>query len=280
MRRFISIVLIFLVSCSANHSGKNDNFIARVHKKNLSRSELSDLIKPGTNAKDSISISRKYIDNWILQQLILEKAEANLPAGQKDFTKQLENYRNSLIIYEYETNLIKQNLDTVVTDQEIDNYYEKNKQNFELKDNIIKVNFVIIQRDKSVTFPVKTYLNSFDPDDKDRLAEYCKKSAVNYYLEDQWMLFNELLNVIPIDTYNEKMFLENNRYIELQDSSYKYFVRFFDFKIKESTSPLSFEKENIRNIIINKRKLEIIERMHRKIFDDAVKNDDFEIYQK
>jgi hypothetical protein len=251
-----------------------------VHKKNLSISELSDLIKPGTNAKDSISISRKYIDNWILQQLILEKAETNLPAGQKDFTKQLENYRNSLIIYQYETSLIKQNLDTVITDQEIDNYYEKNKQNFELKNNIIKVNFVIIQRNNSVTFPVKTYLNSFDPDDKDRLAEYCKKSAVNYYLEDQWMLFNELLNVIPINTYNEKMFLENNRYIELQDSSYKYFVRFFDFKIKESTSPLSFEKENIRNIIINKRKLEIIEKMHHKIFDDAIKNGDFKIYQK
>jgi hypothetical protein len=269
---------MFFISCSLPFSQKNDEEIARVGKKILYRPDLTDLIPAGTNEKDSISITTKYVEDWVLQQLILRKAELNLPAQEKDFRKQLEDYRNSLIIYQYESYLIRQNLDTNVTDREIEDYYETNKQNFELKDNIVQVNFVILKNKKLPSFPVKNYLNSANPDDKDRLENFCKKSAFNYFLEDQWIRFDDLLKIIPIETYNQQAFLENNRYFELQDSAYRYFVRFYDFKIKESISPLSFERETIRNIIINKRKLEIIEKMRRKIFEDGLKNNDFEIY--
>lgn len=280
MKKITPILLLFLVSCSFPFSqkDKDDEDVARVGKKILHRSDLSGLIPAGTNEKDSTAITSKYIEDWVLQQLILQKAELNLPPKEKDFKKQLEDYRNSLIIYQYESYLIRQNLDTIVTDREIENYYETNKQNFELKDNIVQLNFVILKDKRLPSFPVKKYLNSDDPDDKDRLENFCKKNAVNYFLEDQWIRFDDLLKMIPIETYNQQAFLENNRYIELQDTVFRYFVKFYDFKIKESLSPLSFEKENIRNIIINKRKLQLIEKMRRKIFDDGMKNDDFEIY--
>ena len=103
--------------------------------------------------------------------------------------------------------------------------------------------------------------------------------AEEYFLDNEtWVLFNNLTKNIPIKTYNQELFLKNNRFIEITDVPYHYLINFIDFKIKESISPLSIEKENIRRIILNKRKMELIKNMENEIFDYALKNNKFEIY--
>ncbi|MFH0864606.1 MAG: peptidyl-prolyl cis-trans isomerase, partial [Bacteroidota bacterium] len=111
------------------------------------------------------------------------------------------------------------------------------------------------------------------------LEDYCKKYAVNYFLDDStWLYFSDLLKEIPVKTYNQEDYLKYNRFIEMEDSTYTYFLNIKDFEIKESVSPLSFEKNNVRKIILNKRKLELVEEIEESIFNDALKNEDFEIY--
>ena len=123
------------------------------------------------------------------------------------------------------------------------------------------------------------YLLSDNPADKTRLSQQCEKYASDYFLDDQnWLSFNDLLKQIPIKTYNQEEFLKNHRDLEYQDSAFIYLVRFKDFKIKESISPLSFEKERIWNIILNKRKIDLIKKMREDIFEQAQKKNDFEIY--
>ena len=191
----------------------------------------------------------------------------------------VEDYRKSLITYEYESELVNQKLDTIVSDEEIGVYYEENKTNFELKDNIIKVIYVKVRKKAPKAEKVKDWYKSNETKDKDALASYCHQYAENFYLdENNWLLFDDVLKEIPIKLYDKEQFLQNNRTIETQDSTFLYFVNIKGFMTKNSASPLSFEKDNIRNIILNKRKVNLIKKMREDIYNEAVQNKSFEIY--
>ncbi len=272
---FVIMLGFFLIGCSSKNK---EDIVAKAYDYTLYKSDLKGIIPLRTTKNDSIAIIKNFINNWIRQKIVLNKAENNLSSEQKDFVDQIENYRNSLLVYSYESKLIDQLLDTVVTKEQIQAYYDKNTDNFLLKDNIIKVNYVKLEVNSSIKTRIKSLLLNKN-ENKNQLLELCSKQAVNFYLEDdEWLFFNDLLKEIPIETYNQEAFLKNNRFIETKDENYYYLINIKDFKVKETTSPLSFEKDNIRNIIINKRKLELINKMHDELYNEAVKKNDFKIY--
>jgi len=273
------IVVIYFSSCGSSGK-KEDGAVARVYDEYLYKSDLIGLIPSHTSSKDSISIVQEFINNWIKQKLVTHNAENNLSSKQQDFDKQLEDYKNSLIVYTYEKEFIKQKLDTTVSDKEIKIYYDSNKNEFLLKDNIVKVWYVKMPVKSANSATVKNLYKLETPAAKSALEDYCKKYAVNSYLDDStWLYFNDLLKEIPIKTYNQEDYLKFHRYIEMDDSLYSYYVNIKGFQIKESISPISFEKENVKKIILNKRKLKLIEDMQDNVFKDALKNNDFEIFK-
>jgi len=279
LKKYFLPVLIILSSCFGGANKSSENVLARVYDEYLYESELKDIIPPGSKVKDSILIAQNYINNWISQQLILYKAQRNLLDKDMLFEKQLEDYRNSLIIYQYETKLISQSLDTIVTDMDIETYYNDNIGNFQLKDNIVKVYYARFNSEVPELRKIRRFFNSNTPEYRDSVEVYVESLADLYYLDDEtWILFDDVLKYVPINTYNEEAYLKNHRRIEITDDDYVYFVHFSDFKIKDGVSPLSFEKENIRQIIINKRKLDIIGKMRDEVFQSALENSEFEIY--
>lgn len=274
---FIIIAALYFASCGS--SGKKEGVVARVYDAYLYKTDIIGIVPSGTSSKDSLSIVKNYINNWVKQKLVIHNAEENLSSKQKDFEKQLEDYKNSLIVFNYEKELIQQKLDTAISDTAISAYYEKNTKDFLLKDNIVKVWYVKLPLKSSNSSTVQALYKTETAAAKQSLEEYCKKYAVNYYLDDStWLYFNDLLKEIPIKTYNQEDYLKYHRYIEMDDSLYSYFVNIKGFQVKESVSPLSFEKENVRKIILNKRKLKLIEEMQDNVYKDALKNKDFEIY--
>lgn len=279
MKKFIIPILIILSSCIGGANKSSENILARVYDDYLYESELKDIIPAKIKAKDSILIVQNYINNWIFQKIVLYKAQRNLTKEDMHFEKQLEDYRNSLIIYTYETKLIMQNLDTVVTDADIESYYNENIGNFQLKDNIVKVYYARFNNEITELSKIRRFFNSNIPEYRDSVEVYIENLADLYYLDDEtWILFDDVLKYVPINTYNQEAYLKNHRRIEINDGDHVYFVNFSDFKIKDGVSPLSFEKENIRQIIINKRKLNIIEKMREEVFQSALENNEFEIY--
>lgn len=280
--KFCSIFTVVLISGCSFFSKKDDNRIpvARVFDKYLYLDEIRSIISRSVSSEDSITMANSYVNNWVRQSLILHKAETNLSADQNVFEKQLEDYRRSLIIFEYEKNLVNQLLDTNVSNAEIETYYNNNKQNFELKDNIIKVIFIKVKKDAPNLNKLQKWYKSDAQGDIISLETYCHQYAQNFFLDDNtWLLFDDLLKEVPIVTYNKEDYLKQHTFIELEDSEFKYFVNIKGFKIKNSLSPLSFEIESIRNIIINKRKLELINKMKKDIYEDAEIKNDFEIYK-
>ena len=283
LKKILFYFCIVATATSCSLFKKNDkegkDAIARAYEYYLYPEELQGLIPDGASKTDSISIIKNYIENWFRLKSVLHKAESNLDNEKKDVEKKLEEYRNSLLTYAYETELIKQKLDTIVGDEELANFYKNNQDNFELKDNIIKVIYLRLSKNAPKLNKAREWYKSNVIKDRKLLEDYCHQYALNYFLDDNtWLLFDDLLKEIPIKTYDKEQFLQNNRVIEIEDSSTVYLVNIKGFMIKNSLSPLSFERNNIRTMITNQRKLHLIEQMEKQAYEEAKKGNDVEVY--
>jgi hypothetical protein len=278
LKNSLFFILLLLTSCSYLHK-EDDRPLARVDDDYLFESDLAGMVAPGTSATDSLNLTRNYIDSWIKKKILIHQAEKNLTEGQLNFSRELEDYRNSLVVFAYENMLVDQRLDTIVSDDEIESYYQENQNNFLLKNNIVRLSYVILPLDSKHTKQVRRHFFSDNPDDKEKLADLCDKYSIQYFIDDQtWLIFDDVMKAIPIQTYNQEEFLRFRRTFEMQDSLYLYMTKFYDFKVKESTSPLQFEKERIKSIILNKRKLTLLNTMRQDVYDEALQKNTIEIY--
>jgi hypothetical protein len=257
--------------------------LARVGDNYLYVNDLSGIVPSNTSPRDSLLLCQSYINKWVHTQLLLQQAEKNLPEEKLNFKKRLEEYRNSLIIYQYETEYVRQNMDTVVTEQQIDNYYQNHLKDFQLKENIVKVIYAILDRKREDSPQLeKTFWGMFHLPDSillDSLENYAPVMTESFSADtNNWIPFNQLLKVIPIETYNQGIYLKNHRIIRLKDDSKIYLVKFANFKIKDETSPEEMEANFIRQIILNRRKTKMINKLRVDIFNHALKHKEFEIY--
>jgi hypothetical protein len=279
--RVLTILSIFLlVSCSIFDENVSEVSIARVEDKFLYQSDLEGIVPIETTKEDSTLIVNNYIQGWVKDNLILQKAELNLREDQKYVQKQLEDYRKSLIIYAYEKELIKQRLDTSVSATEIQDFYDNNDQNFELKNDIVKVRYLKVNKNAPQLKNIRKLYKSKKEGEIAEFKELAHQFGVKFHLNDeQWILFDELQNEVPISTSHRGDYLKNIKNIEVEDSLSLYFVHIKDYKLKNDASPLSFEANNIKNIIINKRKLSLINQIRSELYQEAFMNKDIEIYE-
>ncbi len=283
MRFALSAFLFLFISCKyfQKESKETQDAIARVYDYELYPEDLTGVIPAGISKDDSIAIVTNYIDNWVHQKTMLHKAETELNDQEKDVAKELEEYRYSLITYAFERELIAKKLDTIVSDEEILSFYNNHPQNFELKDNIIRVIYLKLSKKSPKLDKVRQWYKSEAKKDRALLEDYCHQYAMNYFLDDTtWLLFDDLVKEIPIKTYDQEQFLENNRTIEIEDSSLIYLVNIKGFMIKNSMSPLSFERKNIVAMIINQRKRKLIDETEQQAFEDAKNGGKIEVFSR
>jgi hypothetical protein len=284
-RLYIILLLIIpvltLTSCKFLSGKKSGHIIAECYGQYLYADDLEGIVVPGLPPNDSIAVVKQFIDNWIMQQIMLQQAENNLTEYQRDFTHQVEAYRNSLIIYAYESELIAQKLDTAVSMAQIEEFYNNNQHDFQLRENIVKAKYIKIPAGtkQDVINKAERLLKSDDLNDIDKLLDLCQNSMLTCYTDDEdWIRFDDLIREIPMTTDDQETFLKNRRYYKASDSLYVYLINFKEVKTKEAVSPLSFEIDNIRNLILNRRKIELMDRMQQEVFKEAMKNKDFTIY--
>ena len=272
-------LLLFTSGCIAPVKDNDSKLLAKVQGSYLYFSDIKDIFPNNISPRDSVDILRSYVKDWVKTKVMIYQAEQNLPDSLLNFDKQLEEYRNSLIIYSYETKLIDQNLDTIVTDSDIEDYYNSHLSNFELKENITRAIYVIIENDSTIEEHYDYMLGLPDSLLFDSLHYYTEIDAVSSHLDTtKWVTFYNIQQIIPIETYNRELFLKNNRSVKISNNRYTYFVRFFDFKITDDTSPLQFKRNDIYNIIISRRKIKLAKEVRNNIYERALQNNEFEIY--
>lgn len=273
----ILLTTLFATSCNILEKDNGDEVLARVYTKYLYKKDIQDLLLKMEGDKDSATIITNYINNWVRQELLLEKAELNLPEEQKNFQKLLEDYRRSLIIYAFEKEWIQQKLDTFVSEEEISMYYQENQSNFDLKENIVKMRYAKVAKNAPKLNMLEALIQGREDSRKD-FREYCIQYAAEYNENDStWMPFDQVKTNLPLNIDDEEHFLKNNEFIVKADSANYYLLYINEYKIKSDISPLSFESETIRNIIINQRKLELISKMKADLMETAFRKGHAEV---
>jgi hypothetical protein len=265
---------------SCKHS--KDTVVASVYDEKLLLSDLQHMLPDFNENTDSIAIQSYLIDMWIQRQAMVHEAEQFLDHEDKDFDKQVKEYYESLLIFAYENKKAEALLNKEVSANEIRNYYEAHKSEFEMKKNIVKVNYIKFSLDFNQLEEVKRLLfnDNRSLQDQKRLENICIKHAENMYMENDWLLFDDILKEIPINTYNQEQYLQQNRNIELKDSNSVYLVKINDFKINEAYSPLSVEKENIKEIILNQRRQKLVKQIRDNALQKAKKEHAVEMNYK
>jgi len=259
----------------------NNAWVVSVGNKVLTFEELKQVVPANLSPEDSTMLADSYINRWIKDQSVVLKAEFNLPANSMDFEKQLSDYRNSLLVYTYEKELIKQKLDTVVTENELKSYYEEHPRNFELKDYIMRVNYIKLPADAPKQAQVEKWMKSDSDADYFELENYCNQFAVtSFFDEERWLYLDELLKEVPIKVTDKEKFLKENQYIKLTEANYLYIIKVLEYQLKDGISPLELVRADIRNILINKRKKDFINKMRQDLMDEAILNNEVKFNKK
>ncbi len=254
--------------------------VARANDHYLYLTDLEGIVSPGASAADSANLIKAYIGNWINKQLLIDEASAKIDFDEAEIQRKILDYRYSLIAYEYKSYYINQHLDQEVSDDEIARYYAENQDNFPLKQNIIRGRFIRLPKDAPKTLDIKRVIFTTREDKLEELKLYCFNYALMYSLEDSvWINFDDLIKNTPLAEIPNKVdFLKRTKYTESSDETSKYYLLIREYKKTDDIAPLAVVRDQIIDIIINKRKVELARNLEKEVYEKAVKTHAFEIY--
>jgi hypothetical protein len=278
MKIFVVILFaLFTGWCTDINKPPKEEPLAKVGDTYLYPSEIRSLLKLGLSKNDSMVFMASLIDKWIRKQLILQKAELNLTDAEKDVNKELDEYRTSLLIFKYEQKLLKEKLDTIVRVSEINSYYNQNVSNFILNYDIVKVLYIKLPLHSPNLEKVKEWIVSELPENIKLLEGYCIQFATRYdYFNDDWINVDNIKALLPFNASVNEGFRKG--LMEVKDSSFYYFVNIKDIITKGSVSPLKFVEGNIKSVILLKRKQKLIIDLENRIYFDALKRNNFSLF--
>ncbi|WP_153637590.1 hypothetical protein [Prolixibacter bellariivorans] len=271
-------MMILFTACQKGNKENGKDAIAKVGDKYLYRKDLASAIPNDLNSTDSTRLASDYIQRWIHQELILQKAEENLTSEQKNVQHELEEYRASLLIHKYQEEWVRQRLDTVVTEKDIRDFYDHNPEKFNLNQDLIQGIYMEVPKEVGRAGEIKKWMLSNKSKDMSALEVFSFQYATKYdNFSDKWMEFSRIESRLPMEIMNADRYLHRNNFIETTDSTSTYYVAIKDFRLKGEKAPFNFVKDRIENLILNSRKMELIKELEKKIYEKGEEEDLFTI---
>jgi len=278
---YIYIISTFILQSCNYFTIKNDNRqpVARVNNAYLYKEDLKTIFTTDITSQDSILIANNYINNWVKQQLLLSKAQLNLENEAEKFEELVKKYREDLFINSYKEAVVKQYLDTKITDNDIDKFYKENNQNFKLNEELVKLKYIKIGKD---ILNKKELIKLFKSTKKEDLDSLNSKELFlkSHHLNDSiWIKYSDLISKIPIFNNDDKKdLLKKDNYIQKEDSLSLYLVAIKQVLNRKEIAPKSYITPTIKQMILHQRKLLLLRNIEETLIDDATKKQQFEIY--
>jgi hypothetical protein len=268
-------------SCSFFKTTDDRVPVARVNDEYLYEEDIETLVGEGVSKEDSTFIVNGFINRWATQLLLVDGAERNLPeVKQANFEKLVIQYKKDLYTKAYLEALVKKSIDKVVGDDEAQQVYEANKETFKLNEELVKFRYITIPNNAINEDDIKERFKRFDEEDK-KYLDSISVQFKSYSLNDSiWIQTSQIVNKISaLNSENKKELLKKSNFIQLKDSLDLYLMQIKDVLYQNDIAPLDYVKPTIDQIILNKRKLELIKKLETDITKDAIKNKQFEIYK-
>ncbi|MEZ4970143.1 MAG: peptidyl-prolyl cis-trans isomerase [Flavobacteriaceae bacterium] len=277
------VLLGILISCDSLFKKKVDKIpVARVGETYLYKEDLKELLLVNMSEEDSTSFVNNYINNWGYKQLLLSKSKINLPEEKLEYFEQLvSNYRTDLYTGAYKEALVLQSHDTAITRNQLTEFYEREKENFKLKESIIQLRFVelpVQYMDKDV---VARKLRDFKEADKRYLDSISVQFRKVNFNDSIWAsVFRVMEEIVPLTVENQDKYLKKSQFFELQDSLGVYLAKVNDILEINDIAPLTYIEPTIKQLLLNRRKLDYMKKLEVEVMDEAIKKKEFEIYEQ
>ena len=277
---FFLLAGFMLAGCSYFEKEEDRIVIVRVNDAYLYEEDINALINENTSPEDSAIIVSNYINRWATQQLLIDRAQLNLPESQqREFRDLIENYKNELYTSAYKDAVVSRELDSTVPLEEMEAYFEENKGNFKLTEDLLKLRYVSLAENNTNINEIKSYLTSFEEEDKEELDKISLQFK-NYSFNDSvWVKLKTVYNKISALTLDHRdKLLNKSNFLQVEDSLGVYLIYVRDVLERGQDAPFEYAEPTIEKILLNKQKLNLIKELEKDITKDAIKNEQFEIY--
>ncbi len=284
IRGIYILIMCIVVSCDYIPAFKNSNLdkgkpVAKVYDIVLFDSDINQVIPQGISKSDSIIFVRSYIESWAKQQLLLHQAEINLEDKSIEFNKLVSDYHSTLYINAYKEALVLNKLDTLVTQIQIQKYYTINHENFRLNEELVQLKFIHTDSGRS---DKKELLKLFKSNSNESISELQLKALEfrSFNFNDSiWVKFTDIIQKIAIlKNMDKNMILKKSNFIQKEDSLGLSLISIKDVLKRNEIAPISYISPTIKQIILQKRKLELLRKIEIDLLNDAIKNQYFEEY--
>ena len=266
----ILVIAAAMTGCGQEHNHKGKTPLVEVSGEFLYKEDLQAALPLNISKDDSVLFAEHYIRNWIEDALLFDKAEGNIPDNDK-ISKLVENYRRALIMHTYQEELVNQKLANDISEEEINAYYEKNKELFRLDNPLVKGLFIKVPLSSPDLGNVRVWYRKNNQDVIEKLEKYSLRNAVSYdYFYDRWTSVPDVAAKIPskvLDT--DANYLDKNRNVEVKDTAFCYFLHIEDFLGKDKQKPLDFARDEIKEILINLKRVEFINKVKEDLYQRA-----------
>lgn len=253
--------------------------VAKVGDHKLFRSQLENYIPAGASPADSAALARQWINAWAENLLLLDMAEEQLSDQEKDVTEELERYRETLLKYRYEQLYVDQRLDTLITEEETEKYYNNNSARFRLDRPVVKARYMIIPASSKSIKQLKKQMASDDIEENAKADSLASKVALKYVdASDSWMDIITLAQELGTE-YRSLQSSIKQQFAEWKDDSDNLHIAYIAEMVPEGkTAPLEYCRKKVRDLILSERKHQVEVELEKNLLEDAVRNNKFVIY--
>ena len=266
----ILVIAAAMTGCGQEHNHKGKTPLVEVSGEFLYKEDLQAALPLNISKDDSVLFAEHYIRNWIEDALLFDKAEGNIPDNDK-ISKLVENYRRALIMHTYQEELVNQKLANDISEEEINAYYEKNKELFRLDNPLVKGLFIKVPLSSPDLGNVRVWYRKNNQDVIEKLETYSLRNAVSSdYFYDRWTSVPDVAAKIPLKVLDtDANYLDKNRNVEVKDTAFCYFLHIEDFLGKDKQKPLDFARDEIKEILINLKRVEFINKVKEDLYQRA-----------
>ncbi len=268
-----------MIGCKKEAGKEIDPVIAQVMKKSLTLSELREARPIPSDKKDSEEVAKDYIDNWIKQQLLVSEAESKLSPKELNLEREIEGYRQELVIQKYKNKIMNNIISKEVSDSEVEKYYRENSNEFKLTSPIVKVKYIIFPAGMSVSESILDILNSNRQTDIEKYEDYIFRFAKKYDdFDNNWIYLENLLNSLNYTVPMIDDYVKNQKIITKKVHNELHVIAINSFYQSGEKAPFDFVSSNIKGTITNNRKVVYLRELKDSLYKDALKYKKFKVY--
>ncbi len=285
MKKWVLITAFLFTLTSCQHIkrwfGNEPERMAQIGKEILYKKDVEGLLQDAHTFQDSVNMVNHYIDLWAIDNLLLKKAEEELSGEEKDVEQDLADYRKSLLVFRYQKKFVEERIDTLISTEEIQSYYTNNQELFLLDEPLFKARFIRMRLHSPYLPMVRNIYRSNTLEDLTQLERLCESSAEIYTdYGGKWIAAAELAQDLPVGTETVIKALKPDGYINTRDSLYAYLVSVTEFIPAGNPAPMEHIRSNIRQIIISKRKQQLLKELETRVLKEGWDKQMIKIYKK